>query len=405
MIDLLLATALLAAVQIRSGLSLTLQWGGARALDRRDDSDDTSAVRLVTSSSKDAAFYGNPADRSRSSSAALELVDDRQDKVNHRVAFCFLVRNGERYLHINLNFITDIARKYADYRIFWVENDSTDGTRDILRTLQAQNPTRAAGEFLDGLGPESRSLCPEGPRRANCKERTQFLAGLRERLLRRALQWEDCDTFVMLDLDFVAARPNSFAEMQSVFDTHSADAVFAHSRMPNCTFLGVDLPYDIGAFGPQDSIVDVTYDYNGTHISKVTSAFSGFGMYRVSSIRKSKATYLSNEGGIEHIPFNSYFRDLLVYTGFRPTFSQDPYVCRFMQGHAAMRLLDRDSLAYPRVSAADFCQGYMNLQRSHCQNKINKVVFSPQQCNNMYQRCGQTTLNMCWCKHWKPAIL
>ena len=49
------------------------------------------------------------------------------------VAFCFIVKDGDKYLEKNLMKIINFGDLYLDnYRIYYVENDSVDKTNEIV---------------------------------------------------------------------------------------------------------------------------------------------------------------------------------------------------------------------------------------------------------------------------------
>ena len=56
------------------------------------------------------------------------------------IAFCFIVKDGGKYLHRNLQSIINLALLFCDeYKIFYVENDSNDNTREILENFKLKN--------------------------------------------------------------------------------------------------------------------------------------------------------------------------------------------------------------------------------------------------------------------------
>ena len=78
-----------------------------------------------------------------------------------RVAFAFIVKDGQDYLERNIKLIQDLGRQFSEYKIFFAENDSEDDTRPILKRFMNNDPN-IIGKFykLDGL--HSRELCKKG---------------------------------------------------------------------------------------------------------------------------------------------------------------------------------------------------------------------------------------------------
>lgn len=64
----------------------------------------------------------------------------------------------------------------------------------------------------------------------------------------------------------------------------------------------------------------------------VESAFSGFGIYRRSSLRDADAKYDIHTNGIEHIDFNRQLNKLIVDTHFNPIYGT-PTVLNMLQGY------------------------------------------------------------------------
>ena len=146
----------------------------------------------------------------------------------HRVAFAFLIKDGERYLERNLRALMEVGARFHSFRIVFVENDSTDGTRALLRLAMERHPQVVSGAMLDGVSAASSlGLCQFGS--INCLERVRLLARLRQRVLGLALGWRACDAVVMLDFDFVEMVPLQLVRAYTAGTLANASAVFARS--------------------------------------------------------------------------------------------------------------------------------------------------------------------------------
>jgi hypothetical protein len=55
------------------------------------------------------------------------------------ICFCFLVKDGIRYLDRNIPKIINLGTMFRKYRIVYVENDSVDGTKELLRAYEEKN--------------------------------------------------------------------------------------------------------------------------------------------------------------------------------------------------------------------------------------------------------------------------
>ena len=66
-----------------------------------------------------------------------------------KVAFVGLARDIAGILPASIGRIQQTARHFADWRAFVVENDSTDGTKDILRQWATDDPGHVIVELAD----------------------------------------------------------------------------------------------------------------------------------------------------------------------------------------------------------------------------------------------------------------
>jgi hypothetical protein len=235
------------------------------------------------------------------------------------IAFCFIVKDGEKYLHNNLDRIIKLGEKFNKYKIFYAENDSIDSTKEILQYYTSNN-SNISGIHLLIDKKHSTELCKSNEK-YNCKLRVQRIAYLRNKVLEQAKQWKECNILIMLDLDFVDFDENEFMNMFTILQSYkNIDAIFGMSVIDsnrNCL-------YDFGAITPKYKLVNIIF---GDRLVKVKSAFSGFGIYRMNSIIKNNVSYNENTNNIEHIDFNKQLNNLYVYTNFRPVYEGTSNLC------------------------------------------------------------------------------
>lgn len=236
---------------------------------------------------------------------------------NKRVAFAFIVKDGQDYLERNIKLIQDLGRQFSEYKIFFAENDSEDDTRPILKRFMNNDPN-IIGKFykLDGL--HSRELCKKGEN-WNCTSRVRRIASIRNKVLDLARENNfDGDYLIMLDLDF-DKLPDPQELFEKMNSDHTIDAVFGMSITNQDKF------YDVGAVLPQKAgkFMDIMLGYE--EWVPVISAFSGFGIYRWDSIKNNR--YNENTTGIEHRDFNRLLNNCFVKTNFNPFYgtSDDGY--------------------------------------------------------------------------------
>lgn len=235
------------------------------------------------------------------------------------IALCFIVKDGEKYLHNNLNRIIKLGEKFNKYKIFYVENDSIDSTKEILQYHKKHN-SNISGIHLLLDKKHSTELCKLNEA-YNCKLRVRRIAYLRNKVLEQAKQWKECNILIMLDLDFVDFDDNEFMNMFTILQLYkNIDAIFGMSVISN----DKNFLYDCAAITPRYKLVNIIFS---DRLVKVKSAFSGFGIYRMNSIIKNNVSYNENTNDIEHIDFNNQLNNLYVYTNFRPVYEGTSTLC------------------------------------------------------------------------------
>lgn len=110
-----------------------------------------------------------------------------------KVAFVGLARDIAGVLPESIKRIIDTARHFADWRAFVVENDSTDGTKDILTTWAADDPEHVIVQMTDTGKPHLHGFEPA---------RTEAMAVYRNdcRELVRT-HYAEADYVIVVDLD------------------------------------------------------------------------------------------------------------------------------------------------------------------------------------------------------------
>lgn len=254
---------------------------------------------------------------SHSSSAAVRGSSSsvpRPGFLDVRAAFTFIVRDGEAYLERSLLALLAAGSAFAEYRVFFLENDSVDGTRSILRRYIELYPRRIAGEMLSNVSwLRSDALCQnpgKDPLKRNCKQRLLLLARLRQRVLDLAWAWDSWDLLVSVDMDFVAFDQSRFLKMIAVGRLLHVTAIFGMSVHNGSQ--GRTLYYDLDAIWPpmaeQGTLGVAGWGGSGC-LTPVRSAFGGFGVYYAEALRTAAPKYEGTAGWLgshktEHGPFN-----------------------------------------------------------------------------------------------------
>jgi glycosyltransferase involved in cell wall biosynthesis len=233
-----------------------------------------------------------------------------------RAVFVGMARNCAWFLPTVIQNIEELAKGYRETSVIIVENDSTDSTKSILRSWLSDRPNGKLIE-LDGLAIAE-------------PKRTQRIATTRNAALDhiRSSFLRDWDHLIVIDLDEVNTHPIScdrFAKAVSFLENDLAVAgVFANQ---------VNAYYDLWALRKKGwcnddcwkqvankpkwlsfSLAKIIYVFSrqvaipeGANPVRVTSAFGGLGVYKISSIGTSRYVGLDTEQMevCEHVSFNS----------------------------------------------------------------------------------------------------
>ena len=236
------------------------------------------------------------------------------------VAFCFIVKDGDKYLEKNLIKIIKFGDLYIDnYRLYYVENDSVDKTNEILDKFKKKYKN-FYGKHLKLDGKHSTDLCNKLDER-NCSNRTRRLAFIRNKVLNQAKDWKECKYMIMLDLDFMDFDMKELYNMFNIIKRNkNINGIFGMSITNNGFF------YDSGAVKPLYKLIEI---FLKIKLVKVDSAFSGFGIYKMKYIMDNNIKYNEKTNEIEHIDFNNKIKNLYVYSNFRPIYYNIHALCAY----------------------------------------------------------------------------
>lgn len=206
--------------------------------------------------------------------------------------------------------IERLGAYFEDYQVVAVENDSVDGTQQVLRDWAAENSRVVVDSFTD-----------HSQRLADSSEtRISHMVWLRNRLLEDIRQLPAPDLVMMMDIDIYGF------DVEGVIDSiHQAPdgwgALLANGRfmLPNGQYLKSQ--YDQYAFLACDEEMDATLHFlprRGRRLDlqvqqcdyyPVSSAFGGIGIYRYEAIMNLQyCTVMANnvyhDAFCEHVPFH-----------------------------------------------------------------------------------------------------
>jgi len=248
-------------------------------------------------------------------------------QIDKKVAIGFMVRNAESYLEKNINKLINFMNNNFgknNFDIHYFENDSNDKTIDILDKFKNEN-NNFFGENHIFKNKMSSDMCLL----KNCKNRFQFLAGIRQKLLDSIIiknneygnsEQKTYDYYLLNDLDFQDFNEEELKNMFNTIIKNNYDGIFAMSKV---CFFGSKKDcrvYDNGVVRPAPLIVSML-KIKKNKIEKIDSGFGGFGIYSMPSIRKYNAKYNLECDDIEHIDFNKNFDNLCIYHNFNPEYT------------------------------------------------------------------------------------
>lgn len=244
----------------------------------------------------------------------------------HSVIIGLLARDCKDSLIRNIPRIERLCSFFVSYHIVVIENDSIDGTQQILYDWAKKNEKVVVDSFKN-----------DSQRLADCSfERISWMASLRNRLLEEIKKLPASDMVVMIDVDICDF------DIEGVFESicHAPEgwgALLANGRLmlPNHKFNNYQ--YDQFAYmGCDEEMSDAIYFLPrrgrllNTKVQKcdylpVQSAFGGIGIYRYAAIKNSQyKAIMTNDGRqnafCEHIPFHQD----IIKQGYKN------YICRRM---------------------------------------------------------------------------
>ncbi len=211
------------------------------------------------------------------------------------IFICSIVKNAAKGLSHNVPVIEQIRKNFKSSKVYVYENDSTDGTKEILKAWAATDPNNITVS-LNTHPPLPHSSSPEGINPFFSKSRIEKMVFLRNNYLEFISQigWNG-DYLMVVDLDVVSFKAK---DVMSSFDTiREWDAVtaYGYSLSPKLTtryhdtYAYISLKKTYEAPQSERDIYKCQHEFLSLNDSDkwqgVKSAFGGLAIYRWKAIR------------------------------------------------------------------------------------------------------------------------
>ena len=215
----------------------------------------------------------------------------------HKVVIAGITRNNAPDLAITMKTIEYIGSFFSDYRVIVFENDSDDGTKQILNGWQTRNSK------INILS-ENYSI--------QKRPSNKFLAMARNKYIKvlQSEQYKDFDIVLFIDMDMsfgIDARgiQDSFAKIDA-WDGVCANGIFKNTgeMWDAFAFRNDEFPHDTYVPGYWDQLlpkIQKVYPV-GSNLVPVHSCFGGLAIYKKASIVNCE--YDSIDEDCEHVAFH-----------------------------------------------------------------------------------------------------
>lgn len=214
-------------------------------------------------------------------------------KVAEKIVICGVCKNVAPFLPTTIASIEDVGSRFKDYRVFIYENNSTDGTPEMLRTWAEQNPrVKVISEVIprEDLLKQCRSHTWD-----NLPYRTEVIARARNIVMKYAMSSEldDYKYLLVADLDF-SDRWDIDGIMSSFHQKVEWDALLANGLdQKKHLFDRYALRYEERPLGPELLGEEWWHELHRYPVKlkkeaplfPVYSAFGGLGIYKRAAVK------------------------------------------------------------------------------------------------------------------------
>lgn len=270
-----------------------------------------------------------------------------------KVVIAGLARNNASQLQVNSRRIEATGAMFADYKVVIYENDSSDGTPDLLKSWSASNHRVHA--LVEHRGdPVNQPV--------RCLQRAHRMAFYRQQCQKYVVEkFPNFDAVILIDTDVeggwcLDGIANTFGQTRWDFVGSNGMIYKRTGLKPN-----VRIQYDAWAYREDANFTPLETQYvnrlqfqRGEPLVPLYSCFGGLGIYRMPAFKV--GVYDCDD--IEHVGFHRSLRD----NGFDQIFlnpsqivlygrkhrKMDPIVSKFLYGMQTAGLLPNSAWQFPK---------------------------------------------------------
>lgn len=243
--------------------------------------------------------------------------------INKNIVIAALARDCEDSLRTNIPLIERLRAQFSWSQVVVVENDSIDGTKELLNSwkINSQNVTIISNDYGTKTIPDRSDLIQNPMTSYQRIEKMVFYRNLYLDYIREVKH--PIDLVIIIDIDVIEISLTGLIDVINAID-HKTGAVFSNGMSVMQTPFGLsEIYYDTFAvweypasdeFSYSDESLNRTFKSINKNIKKspmyrVISAFGGVGIYNYQAIRDLRYQTVLNplnqqEAICEHIPFN-----------------------------------------------------------------------------------------------------
>lgn len=258
--------------------------------------------------------------------------------ITKNILIAALARNCEDSLKVNIPLIEKFRAQFKWSQVVVVENDSIDGTKDLLNDwkIKSNNVTIISTDYGTKTIPDKSDLIVNP---MTSVQRIDKMVSYRNLYLDYIKQVKHpIDVVIVIDIDVLQISFTGLMNAINAFD-HKTGAIFSNGMSIMKTPFGLsEIYYDAFAVWEYPLLKEFSYSMESIHKTfksinrnvkkspyyKVISAFGGVGIYNYQAIKNLQYKTVLNplnqkEAICEHIPFNQE----IVNQGFNNYIARD----------------------------------------------------------------------------------